>query len=242
MFNVSSTLRLAIGACLVLLSGASGALAAETKQPHLKYALSPKHPDILVMIWRGRIQAPMSEEIASAFEKHMDHIRGVTLKLDSDGGSVREGERAIAVLQEIKKTHELHTAVGPGQRCGSMCVFIYVQGSKRLAAPASIWLFHEVSVKDPVTHKVAMLDRKHWEQLVDKYWVPAGVNQTWIAYVKEHTYGTNFWEAGEALLRDGANIIQLPMSNEQKRSVTARPPNDSPPPSPDPDRADPDHW
>jgi hypothetical protein len=189
--------------------------------PHLLAAVSPRHNDILVMVWSGRIQAPMSAEIAAAFEENKDRVRGIELKLDSDGGSVAEGERVIAVLQEIKKTRQLHTVVGAGKRCGSMCVFIYVQGQKRLAAPASLWLFHEVSIKDPHTHQVTRLDRSSWEQLVDKYWVPAGVDQKWIENVKTHTVGANYWQSGDSLIQDGANIIQQPLSDEQRRVIKA---------------------
>ncbi len=101
----------------------------------------------------------MSAEINEAFEQYKDRVNTVELKLDSGGGSVKEGERVISILQNIKKTHKLATAVGAGKKCGSMCVFIYVQGQKRLAAPASLWLFHEVSMKDKHTHRIARLDR-----------------------------------------------------------------------------------
>ena len=67
------------------------------------------------------------------------------------GGSVAEGERVIDVLRQIKATHQLETVVAPGDVCASMCVFIYVQGQKRLGALTSSWLFHEVSHMDPIT-------------------------------------------------------------------------------------------
>jgi hypothetical protein len=171
------------------------------------------------MVWYGKIEAPMSAEINEAFEQYKDRVNTVELKLDSGGGSVKEGERVISILQNIKKTHKLATAVGAGKKCGSMCVFIYVQGQKRLAAPASLWLFHEVSMKDKHTHRIARLDRVRWEQLVDKYWIRAGVNPTWIANVKAHTVKTDYWQSGDSLLKDGANIVLQPMSDEHRRVV-----------------------
>ena len=78
----------------------------------------------------------MSDEISAAFEQNKSTIKKVELKLDSVGGSVAEGEKVIDVLKKIKTTHKLYTVVGAGRRCGSMCVFIYVQGQKRFAAPA----------------------------------------------------------------------------------------------------------
>ena len=187
--------------------------------PHLRFGRSPTHNDVLVMIWTGIVESGMSEEIRTAFDANKDSIRAVELKLDSGGGSVAEGERVIAVLQMIKRTHTLYTAVAAGKECGSMCVFIYVQGQKRLAAPASLWLFHEVSVKDPQTHKITRLDRTAWDRLVDKYWVPAGVDRAWLETVKSRTFQTDYWQTGQSLLEDKANIIQKALTDEHRRVV-----------------------
>jgi len=210
----------AISVLLVLGLPASVCSAGSIHKPHLRFGISRTHPDLMVMIWKGEIKAPMSDEISAAFELNKNRIRKIEFKLDSGGGSVKEGERVIAVLQEIKKTHKLATVVDAGKRCGSMCVFIYVQGQKRLAAPASLWLFHEVSIVNRETHKISRLDRDSWEQLVDKYWVPAGVNPAWIAEVKTHTVQTDYWQSGESLLQDGSNIILQPLSDEHRRVVT----------------------
>lgn len=190
---------------------------------HFSAARSAKHSDVLIISWRGRIDAPMSAEIDAAFRQYKSSVKGVLLKLDSEGGSVAEGERVIRVLQDIKKTHKLYTAVTAGRKCASMCVFIYVQGQKRLAASASLWLFHEVSYQDPKTHQVTRLDRASWERLIDKYWVPAGVDPKWIERVKMHTVGKDYWQPGEDLLQDHANIIQQALPDEQRRVVKAAP-------------------
>lgn len=218
-FTKLSSAALWLGAALMM---ALLSHAAHAASPHLRAAVSKKHPDILIMQWHGRIQAPMSLEISEAFERNKDKVKGIELRLDSGGGSVKEGERVIEVLQTIRKTHDLHTVVGAGRSCGSMCVFIYVQGTKRLAAPASLWLFHEVSFRDRHTHKVTKLDRASWEKLVDKYWVPAGVSQTWIADVKTHTYGSDYWQSGESLLASKSNIITKALSNENHRVVYSK--------------------
>lgn len=193
---------------------------AHAASPHLHFAISSTHSNVLVMVWYGKIEAPMSTEISAAFEENKNRINTVELKLDSGGGSVKEGERVISILQNIKKTHKLKTVVAAGKKCGSMCVFIYVQGQKRLAAPASLWLFHEVSIKNRHTHRIARLDRISWEQLVDRYWIPAGVSPTWIANVKAHTVRTDYWQSGESLLKDGSNIILQPLSDEHLRVVS----------------------
>jgi hypothetical protein len=135
---------------------------------------------------------------------------------------VHEGERVIALLQTIKKTHRLYTGVLAGKKCGSMCVFIYVQGQKRFAAPASIWLFHEVSRTDKHTHKIYELDREQWERLIAKYWIPAGVNPNWIAEMKQHTFQTDYYQTGQDLLDHDSGIVHKALSDEHKRKVVPR--------------------
>lgn len=174
------------------------------------------------MKWKGVIRPGMTKAIHNAFEKHKNEFSVIEFEIDSDGGSVREGEHAIAELQAIKKTHKLYTGVTAGRRCGSMCVFIYVQGQKRYAAPASIWLFHEVSRTDKRTKKIYELDRQQWERLIEKYWVPAGVSPAWIANMKQHTVQTDFYQTGQDLLAHNSGIVHKALSDERKRKVFPR--------------------
>jgi ATP-dependent protease ClpP protease subunit len=69
----------------------------------------------------------------------------VVLFLDSAGGQVEEGDRVIEILNEIKKGHQLITVVLHGKLCASMCIPIFLQGHDRLAARASLWIFHEAA-------------------------------------------------------------------------------------------------
>src|SRR4029077_6748174 len=70
-------------------------------------------------------------------------LNRVVLFLDSAGGKVDDGDRVIEVLNEIKLRHQLITVVPHGKLCASMCIPIFLQGEDRIAARASIWLFHE---------------------------------------------------------------------------------------------------
>jgi len=65
------------------------------------------------------------------------------VNLDSAGGQVEEGDRVLAVLNEIKLLHQLITVVPHGKLCASMCIPISLQGEDRLATRASLWIFHE---------------------------------------------------------------------------------------------------
>jgi hypothetical protein len=208
-------------AVLTLLVLPSAAHAASGK---LKIGRSSSRPDALLMAWSGAVRPGMAKAIEAAFDKHKDEFKTIEFTISSGGGSVREGERVIHVLQNIKKTHRLYTFVRAGKRCGSMCVFIYVQGQKRFAAPSSMWLFHEVSRADKQTRKIYELDRPQWEMLIDRYWIPAGVNPEWIKTMKEHTFEMDYFQSGQNLLQDDSGIVHKPLSDELRRKVVPRSP------------------
>jgi hypothetical protein len=175
----------------------------------------------VVMTWRGRVGAPMARQIRHAFEAHKRRSKRIVLKLDSGGGSVQEGERVIGVLRYIKKTHDLQTVVGRGKKCGSMCVFIYAEGQRRVGALSSLWLFHEVSHKNPRTKKIVRLDRPAWERLVDQYLRPAGVSEEWIAQMKPFTVKSDYWQTGADLVNAKSGVIHIALGNQQSRTVDA---------------------
>jgi hypothetical protein len=65
----------------------------------------------LLISWTGPVVVGMSAYLRGVIEKHASVSRRIMLHLDSVGGDVEEGERAIAVLQEVKATHGLVTVV-----------------------------------------------------------------------------------------------------------------------------------
>jgi ATP-dependent protease ClpP protease subunit len=198
------------------------ASAWENQRGRLRIAASDSGNGTVRMIWHGPIAAPMAEQIRQAFEDRKQHATRVMLALSSNGGSVAEGERVIEVLRQIKTTHELETVVSQGEKCASMCVFIYVQGQKRSGALTSSWLFHEVSRRDPLT-KQTTLDRSAWLRLVDKYFRPAGVSEEWIANLKQRTVESDYWQTGADLIQANSGIIYTPLGNQKARNVAPTP-------------------
>jgi hypothetical protein len=203
---------------LALGVGATAAHAHDTERGELR-VLPPRPDGTTVMSWRGKIAVPMAQQIRHAFEANKRQSKRIVFKLDSGGGSVQEGERVIEVLRTIKETHELETVVDRGGKCGSMCVFIYVQGQRRIGALASTWLFHEVSYTDPATKKITRLDRASWERLVDRYLRPAGVADAWIMEMKPFTVQSDYWQTGADLVKAKSGIIQVALGNQQERTV-----------------------
>src|SRR5262245_34306631 len=195
--------------------------AWELQQGRLRLS-APDSGTTVRMVWHGAIAAPMAQHIKEAFEERKHQATRFVLMLSSGGGSVAEGERVIEVLRQIKGTHELETVVSQGEKCASMCVFIYLQGQKRYGALTSAWLFHEVARQDPLT-KQTTLDRAAWERLVDKYFAPAGVSEQWIADLKRHTVESDYWQTGADLVQANSGIIHTPLGNQKARNVPSSP-------------------
>lgn len=186
----------------------------------LKVVPSSSRADSIVFNWHGRIEAGMADSIAKAFDEQKAGVKRVLLTIESGGGSVAEGRRVIAVLERIKQTHQLDTYVKAGSTCGSMCVPIYLQGQKRYAAPSSLWLFHEVSIRNQTTKQITKLDRDAFQKLIDDYFIPAGVSRDWIADMMPKTEGSDYWRTGDALIRESSNIIHHAATDTAKRIVT----------------------
>jgi ATP-dependent protease ClpP protease subunit len=208
-------------ACSLLGQGLS-ASARELQHGQLRIAASDPGERTVRMIWHGPVAAPMADHIRQAFEDRKRQATRFVLQLSSNGGSVAEGERAIEVLRRIKTTHELETVVSQGEKCASMCVFIYLQGQKRHGALTSSWLFHEVSRRDPLTNQTT-LDRGAWLRLVDKYFRPAGVSEEWIASLKQRTVESDYWQTGADLVQANSGIIHTPLGNQKARIMTPGP-------------------
>jgi hypothetical protein len=220
VFSIGSLISLvAIAVAALLATPVRPASADEVGQGRLRVKLTTSGSEILVMSWQGPIAAPMATQISEAFEARRSHATRVVLILDSGGGSVAEGERVIDVLGRIKQTHQLMTAVDHGHKCGSMCVFIFVQGHERVGALTSAWLFHEVSRLDPNTKQTTMLNRPRWEHLIDKYFRPAGISEAWIADMKQYTFESDYWQTGADLIQSNSGIINKSLGNQRPRQV-----------------------
>ncbi len=175
-------------------------------------------PGTVILRWDGTIAMPMAQEIGNAIDAFKSSRRRFVLVLNSGGGSVAEGERVIALLQKIRASHQFDTAVERGARCGSMCVPIYLQGQSRFGARSSAWLFHEITRPSTNFGKHTRVEGSYM-RLIEKYWIPAGVSKTWVDRMLQLADGHDYWQTGENLIADGANIITRPLDNRTKRNL-----------------------
>src|SRR5258707_7783290 len=137
-----------------------------------------KEDGTLYIDWSGPIVAGMADNLRAAVGKCGMTLNRLVLFLDSAGGQVEEGDRVIAVLNEIKLRHQLTTVVPHGKLCASMCIPIFLQGEDRLAARASIWLFHEAAQRR--ANGVLRTDTAETWRVLRKYYAPPRGSLLWL--------------------------------------------------------------
>jgi ATP-dependent protease ClpP protease subunit len=125
-----------------------------------------KEDGTLYIDWSGPIVAGMADDLRAALGKYETTLNRVVLFLDSAGGQVEEGDRVIEALNEIKLRRQLVTVVPHGKLCASMCIPIFLQGEDRLAARASVWIFHEVAQRQAN----GTIRRKRRKQICSTYY------------------------------------------------------------------------
>jgi hypothetical protein len=176
-----------------------------------------KEDGTLYIDWSGPIVAGMADNLRAAVGKCGMTLNRVVLFLDSAGGQVEEGDRVIAVLNEIKLRHQLITVVPHGKLCASMCIPIFLQGEDRLAARASLWIFHEAAQRQ--ANGQQRTDTAETWRLFRKYYAPAGVSMHWLKSIAPMIKEADLWQTGGDLISAKSGIIMHPLGDRTERAV-----------------------
>jgi hypothetical protein len=171
--------------------------------------------------WSGPIVPGMAEDLRTAVGRYEADVKRIVLFLDSAGGQVEEGDRVIAVLNEIKRRYRLATVVLHGKLCASMCIPIFLQGNDRLAARASLWIFHEAGQRQ--ANGAQRSDRTETWRLFRKYYAPAGVSMHWLKSIVPMINGAELWKTGGDLIDAKTGIIMYVLSDTTARATAASP-------------------
>lgn len=172
----------------------------------------------VLLHWNGTIAAPMHDQLLQAFEAFKSSRTRFMLVLNSGGGSVGEGERVIALLRRIRRTHRFDTSVRNGSTCGSMCVPLFLQGDRRYGARTSAWLLHEVTQAGSLPGRKKKVEGRY-EALIRTHGLPVGVSEAWINKVLPLTEGYDVWLTGQELIAEGSGIITDPIESRTKRDL-----------------------
>ena len=167
--------------------------------------------------WSGLIVAGVADDLRAWVAKYGTALKSVVLFLDSAGGRVDEGDRVIAVLNEIKQGHRLATVVPHGKLCASMCIPIFLQGDDRFAARASLWIFHEVS--QPQANGGQRTDMTETWRLFRKYYGSAGVSMHWLKSIAPLIQGADLWQTGGDLIDAKTGIVMYALRDTIERAT-----------------------
>ena len=111
-----------------------------------------EEPDRIVLGWSGPVQEPMSERVAAAFDRYKADQRRLVLILNSPGGSIEHGRRVVAAIRA--RDRAIDTLVQKAGVCASMCVPIFLAGTKRTADPEAHFMFHQASLNSSASENI----------------------------------------------------------------------------------------
>jgi ATP-dependent protease ClpP protease subunit len=179
-----------------------------------------EEPDRIVLGWSGPVQEPMSERIASAFDRYKADRRRLVLVLNSPGGSIEHGRKVVAAIRA--RGRAVDTFVQKAGVCGSMCVPIFLVGTERLADPEAF--FMKQTVKEGVrednkrqqvpaseeaafSETVKAIETQVTDDLFRNDIGIRGVNMAWLAGMRRKIASRDVWMSGQQLADEGSGIV-----------------------------------
>lgn len=207
------------GFIITLAMSATSLEAHDTVTPgSLKVKFRKNNHGQVLLYWSGQIRKPMAGNFKLAIQKWKGVAKGgFIVSLNSRGGFVSEANKVIALLRELKRTRSVRTYVGRGKICGSMCVPIFLTGNQRIAAGASLWLFHDIVGRDKNNRSRKIFKPWKTRQMFKEHFIPAGVSKVWIYDIRRKINGADYWMTGNELYSTNANIITHRRGNRVAR-------------------------
>jgi hypothetical protein len=99
-------------------------------------------PDAVGLRYTGPLTPPLAKDLRKLLLSEPQRFNHVVLELDSSGGELSYVKELVTVLQDVRGRMELTTRVMEGAICASGCIPLFMQGEKRKASGASLWVFH----------------------------------------------------------------------------------------------------
>lgn len=178
--------------------------------------------DRIVLGWSGPVQAPMHELVAAAFDRFETDRRRLVLMLNSPGGSVEHGRKVVAAIRARNRAVE--TFVQKAGVCASMCVPIFLAGSRRIADPDANFMFHEISLhigaegdakrgrdgesgKAPDPRITKAIESRATDEFFRTDIGLRGVNAVWLAGMRRQISGHDVWISARRLVDEGSGVV-----------------------------------
>lgn len=181
-----------------------------------------EQPERIVLGWSGPVQEPMSERVAAALDRYKADRRRLVLILNSPGGSIEHGRKVVAAIRG--RDRPVETLVQKAGVCASMCVPIFLAGTKRMADPEAYFMFHQASLtgsakekmkgqefsaseKDLLSQVVKTIETEATDDLFRNDIGIRGVSAAWLAMMRKKISGQDIWVSGQQLVDEGSGII-----------------------------------
>jgi ATP-dependent protease ClpP protease subunit len=176
----------------------------------------------IVLGWSGPVREPMSERVAAALDRYKADQRRLVLILNSPGGSIEHGRRVVAAIRA--RGRAIDTLVQKAGVCASMCVPIFLAGTKRMADPEALFMFHQASLNSSVRENIKRQEFSASQEAIFSQAVKAietqatddffrndigirGVNMVWLARMREKISDRDVWMSGQQLVDEGSGIV-----------------------------------
>jgi ATP-dependent protease ClpP protease subunit len=128
------------------MAGVTGHAQPADLHPGLEVFTNDRQPriaeDAIGLRFTGAITAPLARDLEQLLLGLPQIYNHVVLELDSGGGELTYVTKVVDVLRKVKARTEFTTRVLGGGKCASGCIALFMQGSKRKASGASVWVFH----------------------------------------------------------------------------------------------------
>lgn len=218
-----SVLKMIGGACCIWALWSTFQSPSNSRDVATRQTLSiSEERDRIVLGWSGPVQAPMSENIAAAFDRYKADRRRLVLVLNSPGGSIEHGRQVIAAIRG--RDRPIDTLVQKEGVCASMCVPIFLAGRERLADPEAYFMFHQVTLGGSARDNIKQKKLSDAEQAfisnalkdieshaTDEFFRSdigiRGVSAGWLAGMREKIAGRDVWMNAQQLMDEGSGIV-----------------------------------
>lgn len=163
----------------------------------------------LTIYLSGLIRSPMAADLRKIIDHHGHHLP-ITLKLNSDGGSIYETEEIINLLRTLS---DLTTEVSNGNECSSNCVPIFAQGKSRKAGPVAAFMFHGIAV-----YAISNIPDPELTNKMIAFYQRADIDMNFFERLKkDKVYSTPgmYWLSGKELFDTKANIVTQLLERHQ---------------------------
>lgn len=154
----------------------------------------------IVLRWSGQVDPAMVTTLEDALARYRYDERPLQLVLNSAGGQVSAGRELLDLIDWMKRQRRLETHVAKGNICASMCVPVYLAGSRRTAAPGARFMFHEARIAKGSAQYAEV--RKQMEARLSRAEIDA-LERGALAKTTDLLFGSDmsYWDVNEAWLR-----------------------------------------